>query len=118
MSGLFGWVLVDKMVPVCYNRFTLIKKEFVMRNLTAYVKQKNEWTAIFNGYPMDVKTPEGRKRIAQSIDAELSPENLTCDGELPRSAVQTRYRQLTAAARELIALDPSTAQYMYEFSEA
>jgi hypothetical protein len=95
-----------------------MKKELIMRNLTAYVKQKNEWTAIFNGYPMDVKTPEGRKRIAQSIDSELSPENLTCDGELPRSQVQARYRQLTAAARELIALDPSTAQYMYEFSEA
>jgi hypothetical protein len=67
---------------------------------------------------MDVRSHEGRKRVAQSIDSELSPENLTCDGELPRSQVNARYRQLTAAARELIALDASTAQYMYEFSEA
>lgn len=89
-----------------------------MRNLTAYVKQKNEWTAIFNGYPMDVRSHEGRKRIAQSIDAELSPENLTCDGELSRSQINARYRQLTAVAKELIALDPGTAKYMYEFSEA
>lgn len=89
-----------------------------MRNLTAYIKQKNEWTAIFNGYPFEIKTAEGRKRVARSIDSELSPEHLTCDGELPRSQVQARYRQLTAAARDLIALDPSTAQYMYEFSEA
>jgi hypothetical protein len=89
-----------------------------MRNLTAYMKQKNEWTAIFNGYPYEVKTAEGRKRLALTIDSELSPENLTCDGELSRSQVNARYRQLTAAARDLIALDASTAQYMYEFSEA
>jgi hypothetical protein len=118
MSGLLGRVLLDNSIPVCYNSFTLIEKELVMKNLTAYVKQKNEWTAIFNGYPMDIKTVEGRRRIAQSIDSELSPENLTCDGELPRSQVQARYRQLTAAAKELIKLDPSTAQYIYEFSEA
>lgn len=87
-----------------------------MRSLTAYVKQKNEWNAIFKGEQFEVKTAAGRRRIAQSIDAELSPENLTCDGELPRSQVQVRYRQLTAAAHDLIKLDPSTAQYMYEFS--
>jgi hypothetical protein len=51
------------------------------------------------------------------IDAALSPENLSCDGELPRSQVQARYRQLTGAAKDLIKLDPSVAQYMYEFSE-
>jgi len=44
----------------------------------------------------------------------LSPENLTCDGELPRSQVQARYRQLTAAARELKQLDPSVK--FYEFA--
>ena len=89
-----------------------------MRNLTAYIDQKNRWNAIFKGEQFEVKTAAGRQRIAQSIDADLSPENLTCDGELPRSQVQARYRQLTAAARELIALDSSTAKYMYEFAES
>jgi hypothetical protein len=65
----------------------------------------------------EVKTAEGRKRVAQSIDSALSPENLSCDGELPRSQVQARYRALTGAAKDLIKLDPSVAQYMYEFSE-
>jgi len=31
--------------------------------------------------------------------------------------VQAKYRALTAAAKDLIKLDPSVTQYMYEFSE-
>jgi hypothetical protein len=65
----------------------------------------------------EVATAQGRERVAKMIDAKLSPENLSCDGELPRSQVQARYRALTGAARELIKLDPSMAQFMYEFSE-
>jgi hypothetical protein len=89
-----------------------------MKNLTAYLEQTNSWNAIFKSTQYEIKTAEGRKRVAQHIDAALSPENLTCDGELPRAQVQARYRQLTAAAKELIKLDPSIAQYIYEFSEA
>jgi len=88
-----------------------------MKALQKYIDQKNAWNAIFKGTQYEIKSAEGRKRIAQSIDAELSPENLTCDGELPRSQVQARYRALTSAAKDLIKLDPSVAQYMYEFSE-
>jgi hypothetical protein len=51
--------------------------------------------------------------LADSIDAELSPENLTCDGELSRSQVQAQYRQLTTAARELQKLDPAVKFYEY-----
>jgi hypothetical protein len=54
--------------------------------------------------------------VAQSIDCELSPENLTCDGELPRSEVDRRYKALTSAAKDLIKLDPSVAKFMYEFA--
>jgi hypothetical protein len=50
------------------------------------------------------------------IDSSLSPENLTCDGELPRTEVNRRYKELTGAAKDLIKLDPSVAQYMYEFA--
>lgn len=89
-----------------------------MKNLTAYIAKKNAWNALFKGSVLEVQTAEGRRRVAQNIDSELSPENLTCDGELSRSQVQARYQQLTAVAKELIKLDPSTAQYIYEFSEA
>lgn len=85
-----------------------------MKALQAYIDQKNKWAAIFKGAQYEIKTAAGRQRIADSIDAELSPENLTCDGELPRSQVQARYRSLTAAARDLQKLDPSVK--FYEFA--
>jgi len=53
--------------------------------------------------------------VAKMIDAKLSPENLSCDGELPMSQVRARYRALNSAAQDLVKLDPSMAQYMYEF---
>jgi len=86
-----------------------------MRALQKYIDQKNQWNAIFNGTQYEVASAEGRKRVAQAIDSDLSPENLSCDGELPRSQVQARYRALTAAATDLVKLDPGMAQHMYEF---
>ena len=83
-----------------------------MKNLKAYVDQKNRWDMIF-GLPALVIGLHNQQ-IAESIDSDLSPENLTCDGELSRTAVQQRYRQLTAAARELKELDPAVKFYEYE----
>ncbi len=82
-----------------------------MRSLRAYVDQKNRWNAIFKGRQLDVDNPADRQRIADMIDSDLSPENLCCDGELPRSQVQAKYRQLQAAARDLLKLDPSVKFY-------
>lgn len=90
-----------------------------MKALQAYIDKHNRWNSLFSGNVVvyEVKTAQGRKRVAESIDAALSPENLSCDGELPMSEVRARYRELTNAAKDLIKLDPSVAQYMYEFSE-
>ena len=97
----------------------LSKKELNMKALTALIKQENDWSSIFNPkfVAYEVQTSAGRERVAKLIDAKLSPENLSCDGELPRSQVQARYRALTSAAKDLLKLDPSMAQFMYEFSE-
>jgi hypothetical protein len=86
-----------------------------MRSLNAYITQQNAWSKIWGEKPLSLDTAADRKRIAQKIDCALSPENLSCDGELPRAEVNRRYRELTAAARDLVKLDPSVAQYMYEF---
>jgi hypothetical protein len=91
----------------------LNEKENTMRSLRAYVDQKNAWNAIFKGRQLDINDPADRQRIADMIDSDLSPENLTCDGELSRSAVNAKYRQLQAAARELLKLDSSVK--FYEF---
>jgi hypothetical protein len=90
-----------------------------MKALTTYIDQKNRYASLFRGQRTEalyeVATAEGRKRVADMIDSDLSPENLSCDGELPRSQVVSRYRTLTAAAKDLVKLDPSMAQHMYEF---
>ncbi len=85
-----------------------------MKALQAYVARKNSFSAIFGRPALDLNNKADRQKIADSIDADLSPENLTCDGELPRSQVQARYRELTSAAKQLMALDPSVK--FYEFS--
>jgi hypothetical protein len=83
--------------------------------IEAYVEQKNSWGKFFKQEPLSLLRAEDRQTIASSIDSDLSPENLTCDGELPRSQIQARYRMLTRAAQELQSIDPTVT--FYEFSE-
>ena len=78
-----------------------------------YVEQKNSWGKIFGQKPLSLLNKEDRQKIADSLDADLSPENLTCDGELSRSQVQARYNFLTRCAEELRSIDPSVK--FYEF---
>lgn len=83
-------------------------------NLEKYVEQKNSWGKLFGSKPLSLLKAEDRQKIADSIDADLSPENLTCDGELPRSQVQSRYQFLTRCARELQSIDSGVK--FYEFN--
>lgn len=85
-----------------------------MKALKAYLDRKNAYATIFGAKALTLDNAVDRQKIADSIDSDLSPENLTCDGELPRSLVQSRYKELTAAAKELQKLD-STVKF-YEFS--
>ena len=85
-----------------------------MRTLQAYVDSKNKWRAVFGKGPLSLDSATDRQRIAEAIDAELSPENLTCDGELPYSQVKARHNKLILAARQLAELDPEAAKVIYE----
>jgi hypothetical protein len=85
-----------------------------MKALEQYVERKNSWGLLFGSKPLSLNSAEDRQAIANSIDSDLSPENLTCDGELSRSAVNARYTQLTRAAAQLQKLDPSVK--FYEFA--
>ena len=82
--------------------------------LTTYVDRKNSFASIFGQAQLNLQNASDRQRIADSIDSDLSPENLSCDGELPRSLIQKRYKELTMAAKELQKLDPSVK--FYEFA--
>ena len=75
--------------------------------LEAYVAQKNQWTRIFKGKELSLLNAADRQRIADMIDADMSPENLTCDGELPRDVVRDKVRRLSRCAEELLSIDPS-----------
>lgn len=82
-----------------------------MQNLQAYVDQKNKWSKLF-GQP-ELVIGRDNQRIADSLDCDMSPENISCDGERPASQVRQLYRFYTAAARELKAIDASVK--FYEF---
>lgn len=87
---------------------------FNFDSLATYVERKNSFSKMFGRPALSLDSAADRQTIANSIDAELSPENLTCDGELPRSQVQARYKALTRVAKELQQLDPSVK--FYEFA--
>ena len=80
-------------------------------NIEQYVENKNRWRLIFTQKPLSLLNAQDRQTIANSIDSELSPENLTCDGELRGAQVQQKFRYLTRCAEELITIDPSVTFY-------
>lgn len=85
-----------------------------MKALQEFVAQKNHWNSFFKGQQYEIKTAKGRQEVADMIDAALSPENLTCDGELSRTEVNKRYKELMTAAKQLKRMDPAVTFYEYD----
>jgi len=79
--------------------------------LETYVAQKNTWARIWNKRELSLLNAKDRQTIANSIDSEMSPENLTCDGELPPAMVRDKMRRLTRCAEELLSIDPTVSFY-------
>ena len=82
-------------------------------NLEAYVERKNAFNKLFGNKLLSLLNAHDRQYIADCIDGDLSPENLTCDGELPGSQVRARAQFLNRCARELKSIDPAVT--FYEF---
>ena len=82
-------------------------------NLERYVASKNSWGKLFGSKELSLLNAQDRQKIADSIDADLSPENLTCDGEMPAGQVRQRHAFLVRCAEELRSIDPSVT--FYEF---
>jgi hypothetical protein len=110
---LLDGFLVDPKEVICYNVCTVNNKEHKMSNLTAYVDRKNSFAQLFGGRQLSLQNAKDRQAIAASVECELSPENLTCDGELSPAQTRARHKQLIAVAKELIQLDPSVKFYDY-----
>ena len=84
-------------------------------NLQAYVERQNNWTALFGQKPLSLLNAQDRQKIAQRLDSDLSPENLTCDGELRGAALRDKQRYLSRCVEELLSVDPSVNDYFMEF---
>lgn len=84
-----------------------------IENLEAYVERKNAFNKLFGNKMLSLLNAHDRQYIADCLDADLSPENLTCDGELSGSQVLQRSRFLNRCARELLSIDPNVT--FYEF---
>ena len=82
-----------------------------IQTLESYVESKNRWQAIFKGRQYSLLSAVDRQAIANMIDADMSPENLTCDGELTASQVRDRVRYYSRCAEELLSIDPSVSFY-------
>ena len=68
----------------------------VKDSLPTYFEKKRKMAEIFKR-EFDAPTKDNAVKWASYIYGDLSPENLTCDGELPRSQVQAKSRELYAA---------------------
>jgi hypothetical protein len=69
-------------------------------NLNNFVKQQNQQARLF-GSGEEFVLPRDADEIKQLIEVHLSPENLTCDGELSHKEVMRRSKILKAALNEL-----------------
>ena len=76
-------------------------------SLESYVERKNAFAKIFNRPALSLLSAKDRQEIANSLDADLSPENLTCDGEVRGRALQDKARYLNRCAAELASIDPN-----------
>ena len=102
---------IDNKSSSRYNNGIVTKQVDTMKALREYVDQKNRFNAVFGIAPLDLTNAQDRQKIAETIDSELSPENLSCDGELGYGQIQARYQVLSRAGKQLLSLDPSLKIY-------
>ena len=74
-----------------------------MKNLTHYIDNRNQWNSFFPNsktitFPLDQKTVDD---LARSLDGDLSPENLHCDGEASLTHVRAKAKQLNLVSKQL-----------------
>ncbi len=77
--------------------------EGTMKNLQHYIDNRNQWNSFFPNsktitFPLDQKTVND---LARSLDGDLSPENLHCDGEISRTEAQRKYDYYGRVIKEL-----------------
>ena len=71
--------------------------------LTQYIEQRNRMRMLFNQPQIDPTniSPREARELLDSIENNLSPENLTCDGELRGEPLRAKTKMLHEARRAL-----------------
>ena len=74
-----------------------------MKNLAHYIDNRNSWNSFFPnsktiGFPLSQKTVND---LAESLDGDLSPENLHCDGEISQAEAQNKYNYYGRVIKDL-----------------
>lgn len=72
-----------------------------MKDLKKYLNDVNEFRVIFGQAPLRITSVAECLKVADHLDNELSPENLSCDGELSSAAVSAKFEQLSLARKQL-----------------
>lgn len=78
------------------------------KHLQTYLDQQNFWRVHQGKAPLDIATLTvvQAQNVMDSLECSLSPENLSCDGELSRAQVNARYRQFTGAMKAIGVMFP------------
>ena len=73
-----------------------------MQTLKKFINDNNGWIAIFGNPQMTFPlTQSNVDDLLNTLDSNLSPENLHCDGEISHAEAMRKYRFYATVAREL-----------------
>ncbi len=74
-----------------------------MKNLELYISKKNFMNDLFNKPLININalTLEDVKNLYDSLDCDMSPENISCDGELSYGEVKKRSKFYNAVLADL-----------------
>ena len=84
-------------------------------HLRQYIDRKNAWNRLINIPEMTPGrlSPDEAEHLFQSLDADMSPENLHCDGEISAQEARRRAEFYKAVYRELTGqgFEPKATMY-------
>jgi hypothetical protein len=70
--------------------------------LVKFIDDNNRWIALFNKTGMTFPLSQAdADDLGRTLDSQLSPENLHCDGEISAREAQKKYDFLSLVADEL-----------------
>ena len=83
----------------------------MMKELIEFVSRENYFRSMCKQSVWCLNNSADRQAIAEQIDSALSPENLSCDGEISRTEARRKLKTLTKAGIQLLKLDPTVKMW-------